>query len=76
MDYAKVNSGAIATAPKQKAKAAAQKRRASLSAKFSSPDLFAAGQPATEVINVEPKTEQDATDHTTAEGISDEGQGQ
>lgn len=53
-----------------------QKRRASLSAKFSSPDLFAAGQPATEAIDVEPKTEQDATDHTTAEGFPDEGQGQ
>lgn len=53
-----------------------QKRRASLSAKFSSPDLFAAGQPATEVTDVEPKTEQDATDHNTAEGIPDEGQGQ
>ncbi|MFL9846053.1 prtrc system protein e [Flavobacterium rhizosphaerae] len=50
-------------------------RRASLSAQFS-PDLFAAGQPATEVLNVEPKTEQDATDHTTAEGVPDEGQGQ
>ncbi len=50
-------------------------RRASLSAQFS-PDLFGAGQPATEVINVEPKTEQDATDHTTAEGIPYEGQGQ
>ncbi|WP_330441466.1 prtrc system protein e [Flavobacterium sp. C4GT6] len=52
-----------------------QKRRSSLSAQFS-PDLFGAGQPATAVMNVEPKTEQDATDHTTAEGVPDEGQGE
>ncbi|MFP5438875.1 MAG: prtrc system protein e [Bacteroidia bacterium] len=52
-----------------------RKRRASLSAKFS-PDLFATGQPATEVTNVEPKTVQDATDHINAEGIFDERQGQ
>lgn len=47
-----------------------RKRRSSLSAKFS-PDLFGAGQPATDVTNVEPKTVQDATDHTDAEGIFD-----
>jgi len=52
-----------------------RKRRASLSAKFS-PDLFEAGQPATEVTNVELKIEEDATDNTDAEGISDERQGQ
>lgn len=52
-----------------------RKRRSSLSAKFS-PDLFGAGQPATDVTNVEPKTVQDATDHTDAEGIFDERQGQ
>ncbi|WP_205528284.1 prtrc system protein e [Flavobacterium psychrotrophum] len=50
-------------------------RRASLSAQFS-PDLFDAGQPATDITNVEPKTEQDATDHTTAEGVPDERQGE
>ena len=50
-------------------------RRSSLSAQFS-PDLFGVEQPATAITNVEPKTEQDATDHTTAEGIPDEGQGQ
>lgn len=48
-----------------------QKRRASLSAKFS-PDLFGAGQPATDVTHLEPKTENDATDNTDAEGIPDE----
>ncbi|WP_221932275.1 prtrc system protein e [Flavobacterium zepuense] len=52
-----------------------QKRRASLSAKFS-PDLFGAGQPATDVKNVEPKNENDATDETDAEGIPDERQGE
>jgi PRTRC genetic system protein E len=52
-----------------------RKRRASLSAMFS-PDLFGAGQPATDVTNVEPKTENDATDDTDAEGIPDERQGQ
>ncbi|MBY8961798.1 prtrc system protein e [Flavobacterium sp. D11R37] len=52
-----------------------QKRRSNLSAQFS-PDLFGAGQSATDITNVEPKTKQDATDHTTAEGIPDEGQGQ
>jgi len=52
-----------------------QKRRASLSAKFS-PDLFGAGQPATDVTDVEPKTLQDATDDTDAEGIPDERQGE
>lgn len=50
-----------------------RKRRASLSAKFS-PDLFETGQPATQVNNVEPKTEYDATDDTDAEGIPDEGE--
>lgn len=50
-------------------------RRSSLSAQFS-PDLFGAEQPATAVNNVEPKTKQDATDHTTAEGIPDERQGE
>ena len=50
-------------------------RRASLSAKFS-PDLFGAVQPATDVTNVEPKTVQDATDNTDAEGIFDERQGE
>lgn len=54
---------------------AMRKRRSSLSAKFS-PDLFGAGQPATDVTNVEPKTVQDATDNTDAEGISDERQGE
>jgi len=48
-----------------------RKRRASLSAKFS-PDLFEAGQPATQVLNVEPNTESHATDDTDAEGIFDE----
>jgi len=52
-----------------------RKRRASLSAMFS-PDLFEAGQPATDVTNVEPKNENDATDDTDAEGIPDERQGQ
>ncbi|MEE1897032.1 prtrc system protein e [Flavobacterium rakeshii] len=52
-----------------------QKRRASLSAQFS-PDLFGAEQPTTAITNVEPKTEQDVTDHIDAEGIPDEGQGQ
>ena len=51
-----------------------RKRRASLSAKFS-PDLFGA-QVATDVTNVEPKTVQDATDNTDAEGIFDERQGE
>ena len=50
-------------------------RRASLSAQFS-PDLFGAGQPATDITNVEPKTEQDATDRTDAEGVPDERQGE
>ncbi|MFP9097724.1 PRTRC system protein E [Flavobacterium sp. RHBU_24] len=48
-----------------------QKCRSSLSAKFS-PDLFGAEQPATAVTNVEPKTEQDATDSIDAEGVPDE----
>lgn len=52
-----------------------QKRRSSLSAQFS-PDLFGAEQPATNLIEVEPKTEYDVTDHTDAEGIPDERQGQ
>ena len=52
-----------------------RKRRASLSAMFS-PDLFGAGQPATDVPNVESKNENDATDDTDAEGIPDERQGQ
>ena len=50
-------------------------RRSSLSAQFS-PDLFGAEQAATEVINVEPKTEQNATDLNTAEGVPDERQGE
>lgn len=50
-------------------------RRAALSAKFS-PDLFAAEQPATVLNEVEPNTEEDATDYTDAKGIPDEGQGQ
>ncbi len=54
---------------------AMQKRRSSLSAKFS-PDLFGAEQPATAVTNVEPKTEQDATDTIDAEGVPDERQGE
>ena len=52
-----------------------QKRRSSLSAQFS-PDLFGAEQPVTAVTNVEPKTEQDATDLNTAEGVPDERQGE
>jgi PRTRC genetic system protein E len=52
-----------------------QKRRSSLSAQFS-PDLFEAGQPATAIMNVEPKTEENATDLIDAEGIPDERQGQ
>jgi len=48
-------------------------RRASLSAKFS-PDLFGAEQPATEKNEVEPNTDDDATDDTDAEGIPDEGE--
>jgi len=52
-----------------------RQRRASLSAKFS-PDLFGAEQPATEENNVEPNTDYDATDHTDAEGIPDEGERQ
>jgi PRTRC genetic system protein E len=50
-----------------------RKRRGSLSAKFS-PDLFETEQPATEVNNVEPNTEYNATDDTDAEGIPDEGE--
>lgn len=50
-----------------------RKRRASLSAKFS-PDLFGAGQPTT--TEVEPKTEEDATDNENAEGFPDEREGQ
>lgn len=52
-----------------------QKRTSSLSAQFS-PDLFGAEQPATAVTNVEPKTEEDATDLIDAEGIPDERQGE
>ncbi len=52
-----------------------QKRRSQLSAQFS-PDLFGAGQPATDVNNVEPKIEEDATDFNTAEGVPDERQGE
>jgi PRTRC genetic system protein E len=52
-----------------------QKRRSSLSAQFS-PDLFGAEQPATAVTNVEPKTEEDATDRIDAEGVPDERQGE
>lgn len=48
-------------------------RRASLSAKFS-PDLFGAEPPA--IIEVELNTDYDATDHTDAKGIPDEGEGQ
>jgi hypothetical protein len=50
-------------------------RRSSLSAKFS-PDLFGAEQPATDVTNVEPKTEEDATDRIDAKGVPDERQGE
>lgn len=49
-------------------------RRSSLSAQFS-PDLFGTEQPAAAVTNVEPKTEQDATDSIDAESIPDERQG-
>lgn len=52
---------------------AIRKRRASLSAQFS-PDLFGAGQPAQN--EVEPNTDEDATDNATAEGLYDEGEGQ
>lgn len=50
-------------------------RRASLSAKFS-PDLFGAAQPNEPINEVEPNTKEDATDHTDAQGIPDEGEGQ
>jgi len=52
-----------------------QKRRSSLSAKFS-PDLFGAEEPATAVTNVEPKTEEDATDFIDAKGFPNERQGE
>lgn len=50
-------------------------RRAALSAQFS-PDLFGAEQPATEKNDVEPNTDNDATDDTDAEGIPHEGERQ
>jgi len=52
-----------------------RQRRASLSAKFS-PDLFGAEQPAHDQNDVEPNTDDDATDDTDAKGIPDEGEGQ
>jgi hypothetical protein len=52
-----------------------RQRRASLSAKFS-PDLFGAEQPAHDQNDVEPNTDDDATDDTDAEGIPYEGERQ
>ena len=50
-----------------------RERRKNLSAKFS-PDLFEMRQPA--AIEVEPNTENDATDNCDAEGLYDAGEGQ
>lgn len=51
-------------------------RRAALSAKFGSPDLFATGQDEPVLKDVKPNNDNNVTDHTDAEGIPDEGEGQ
>jgi len=51
-------------------------RRAALSAKFESPDLFGAATPTEPITEVEPNTQDDATDPTDAEGVYDEGEEQ